>query len=79
MVGEKNKNFLHFDELEPYDFNNTGRNVLQQQSKTPDRGGDSLHMNLLSRTMPYTLQNEVVLDKEKCSFFIENNEISHYT
>lgn len=40
MVSEgKKKSFLHFDELEQYDFNNTGRNVLQQQSKTPDRGG----------------------------------------
>lgn len=45
------KNFLHFDELEQYDFNNTGRNVLQQQSKTPDNGG-SLHKDLLSGSVP---------------------------
>lgn len=51
--------FLHFDELGQYDFNNTGRNVLQQQSKTPARGG-SWNKDLLDRTVPYRAA--------KCSF-----------
>lgn len=46
------KHVMHPDELEQYDFNSTGRNILQQQSKWPDRGG-SLRNNLLSRTAPY--------------------------
>lgn len=52
QVARDDKNVLHSDELKQHNFKNTGRNVLQQQSKWWDAGG-SLCSYLLSRTAPY--------------------------
>lgn len=52
QLASRDKNFTHFDEFKQYGFNNAGRNVLQQQSKGPDRGGPSCN-NLPSKMAHY--------------------------